>query len=74
LNNNNDTVTINVSNKHNPVDNVKKEHVKNHEEELIKYSESILKKHVSGNPFMVIILLFVFSMGAVCGKNILKRR
>jgi hypothetical protein len=23
---------------------------------------------------MVIILLFVFSMGAVCGKNILKRR
>jgi len=74
LNNNNDTVTINVSNKHNSVDNVKKEHVKNHEEELIKYSESVLKKHVSGNPFMVIILLFVFSMGAVCGKNILKRR
>ncbi len=74
LSNNNDTVTINVSDKHNPVDNVKKEHIKNHDGELIKYSESILNKYVSGNPFMVIVLLFVFSMGAVCGKNIWKRR
>ena len=74
LNNNNDTVTVNIHKKDKPDKNVYKKHNKHSNDDLREYSESILQKHVAGNPFMVLVLLFVFTMGAVYGKNILKKR
>ena len=37
-------------------------------------SNSILKQNKSGNPLMVIVLLFVFTMGAIYGNTFLKKR
>jgi hypothetical protein len=74
MNNNNDTVTINVSKKDKPDNPVKKEYDKHPGEQSRKYSAPILEKYVTGNPFMVIVLLFVFTIGAIYGKNILKKR
>ena len=74
LNNNNDTVKVNIFKKDKPDKNVYKKHNKQSNGDLREYSESILQKHVAGNPFMVLVLLFVFTMGAVYGKNILKKR
>jgi len=74
LNNNNDTVKVNIFKKDKPDKNVYKKHNKQSNGDLRKYSESVLQKHVAGNPFMVLVLLFVFTMGAVYGKNILKKR
>ena len=74
MSNNNDTVTINVSKKDKPDNPVKKEYDKHPGEQSRRYSASILEKYVTGNPFMVIVLLFVFTMGAIYGKNILKKR
>ena len=74
LSNNNDTVKVNIFKKDKPDKNVYKKHNKQSNGDLRKYSESVLQKHVAGNPFMVLVLLFVFTMGAVYGKNILKKR
>ena len=74
LGNNNDTVSINVSENHKPVKKFHKKHDKPKSDEFGEVYESILQKYQSGNPIMVIVLLFVFSMGALYGKNILKKR
>ena len=74
LSNNNDTVTVNVveKQKHNDVPKNSKQ---NHPADEIRvYASSILENYESGNPIMVIILLFVFTMGALYGNNILKKR
>lgn len=74
LTNNNDTVSINISENHKPVKKFHKKHDKPKSDEFEGVYESILQKYNSGNPIMVIVLLFVFSMGALYGKNILKKR
>ena len=73
LSNNNDTVSVNISKKGNP-DIPLKESKKQSDVSVKEYSESLLQKHVSGNPLMVFVLLFVFTMGALYGNNILKKR
>ena len=73
LDNNEDNVSINVSEKDKPV-NVVNEFKKHSDGYHKQYSASILQKYPSGNPFMVLVLLFVFSLGAIYGKNILKKR
>ena len=73
LSNNNDTVSVNISKKDNP-DIPLKEDKKQPAVSVKEYSESLLQKHVSGNPLMVFVLLFVFTMGALYGNNILKKR
>ncbi|WP_407410509.1 hypothetical protein [Methanobrevibacter sp.] len=73
LDNNDDNVSISVSEKDKPV-NVTKEFRKHSDEYHKHYSASILQKYPSGNPVMVLVLLFVFSLGAIYGNNILKKR
>ena len=71
--NNDDSVSINISKK-DKIDKVLKKDNGYPVEDSNEYYVSVLQKHVSGNPLMVLVLLFVFTMGAVYGNNILKKR
>ena len=74
LSNNNDTVSIDVAEKEKPHKIHKNNGDDYHKQELKDEYYSILQKNRSGNPIMVIVLLFVFTMGAIYGNNILKKR
>ena len=78
LSNNNDTVSLDIAEKQNPKQNpnVTPENngYKHSDGEIRDYAQSILQTYKSGNPIMVIVLLFVFSLGAFYGNNILKKR
>ena len=74
LSNNNDTVSIDVVEKQNSIKIPKNNNDDYHKSELKDSYHSVLQKNKSGNPIMVIVLLFVFTMGAIYGNNILKKR
>ena len=75
LSNNDDTVSIDVAEKQKSHD-VNSKNNDNYPENRQNngFSDSILLKNRCGNPIMVIVLLFVFTMGALYGNNILKKR
>ena len=72
LTNNNDTVTVNVSEETPLKESNHEEKVSNDKSD--EFSDSVLLKNNTGNPIMIIVLLFVFTMGAIYGNNILKKR
>ena len=75
LSNNNGTVSINIVEKQKPYGNPKNSNQKSSSKDENRYhAQSILQEYVTGNPIMVIVLLFVFTMGALYGNNILKKR
>ena len=74
LSNNNDSVSIKVSEKQKPYYPPKNNDKYHPVDENINHYDSVLQKNISGNPIMVIVLLFVFTMGALYGNNILKKR
>ena len=78
LSNNNDTVSLDIAEKQTPKQNpnVTPENngYKHSDGEIRDYAQSILQTYKSGNPIMLIVLLFVFSLGAFYGNNILKKR
>ena len=74
LSNNNDTVSIDVAEKQKSHKIPKNNHKRVPDEQHTEFKDSVLLKNKSGNPIMVIVLLFVFTMGALYGNNILKKR
>ena len=73
LRNNNDTASVDIVENNNPDETPEKETNTHQKEKSNSFSHSVLEKNVSGNPLMVIILLFVFSLGALYGNNFLKK-
>ena len=74
LTNNNDSTAVKIvkNKKHN--DKNEKHRGSYDKDKSNGYPESILEKYVSGNPFMLIVILFMFSLGAFCGNNLSKKR
>ncbi|WP_407374145.1 hypothetical protein [Methanobrevibacter sp.] len=73
LSNNDDEVSIKVIKKGNPITPNVHNTIKKYSKVSSKaLSENILMKNKSGNPLMVLVVLFVFSFGAFCGRNIFK--
>ena len=74
LSNNNASVSVDVSKKQKSNSTSDEGKQKQSDGELKEGSYSILEENKSGNPLMVIVLLFVFTMGAIYGNTFLKKR
>ena len=74
LSNNNASISVDVSKKQKSNSTSDAGNQKQSEGGLKGDSYSILEENKSGNPLMVIVLLFVFTMGAIYGNTFLKKR
>ncbi|WP_458403426.1 hypothetical protein [Methanobrevibacter sp.] len=74
LTNNADKVSVKVTKKNDPVSHKSHNEIEKHSDVKSKaVSQTVLAKNRSGNPIMVLMVLFVFSFGAFCGRNIFKK-
>ena len=71
LSNNNDSVSVDIAEKEKSHNDSQTNNPKPADDEIV---QSILLNNKAGNPIMVFILLFVFTMGALYGNSILKKR
>ena len=74
LSNNNDSVSVYIAEKDKSNNSTKYGKQNVPADDINGSVQSILEMNKAGNPIMVFILLFVFTMGALYGNSILKKR